>query len=562
MAAQLGLPLVSCHRGASQAASSSAHLVPGASAIMQAGNRRQKMRAPALRDRVVFARVVPVDGSVGFAGSSTEQETAVESATPTAVPSKVVLGRSSFPRGFIFGAASAAYQVEGAWNEGGRGPSIWDTFTHDHPEKIADHSNGDKATDSYKKYKEDVKLLKDLGLDSYRFSISWSRILPKGTLQGGINQEGIQYYNDLINELLKNGIRPMVTLFHWDVPQALEDSYKGFRSSEIVNDFKDYADICFKEFGDRVKHWITLNEPWSLSTMGYAFGRHAPGRCSTWYGCPAGDSANEPYEVTHNLLLAHANAVKIYRDNYKATQNGEIGITLNSLWYEPYSKSHEDVEAATRALDFMFGWYMDPLVNGDYPFIMRALVRDRLPFFTHAESELIKGSYDFIGINYYTSNYAQHAPVTEDHTPDNSYFDSYVNQSGEKNGVPIGPLQGSWIYFYPRGLKELLLYVKRRYCNPKIYITENGTAEVEKEKGVPLHDPERKEYLTYHLAQVLQAIREGVRVKGHFTWALTDNFEWDKGYTERFGLIYIDYDKDFNRQPKDSTKWFSKFLRT
>ncbi|KAJ8476403.1 hypothetical protein OPV22_020130 [Ensete ventricosum] len=544
--ALLGLPLSSCYHAT---VAESLRLSSTAPAVAKQPLPRQS------RKRQPRGAVCAVDGTV--LGEKLET-------IPTAVPAEVALGRSSFPRGFVFGAASAAYQVEGAWNEGGRGPSIWDTFAHNQPEKIQDGSNGDKATDSYNKYKEDVKLTKEMGLDSYRFSISWSRILPKGTLLGGVNPEGIKYYNNLIDELLKNGIRPFVTLFHWDVPQALEDAYGGFRDHEIVNDFKDFASICFEEFGDRVKHWITVNEPWSFSSMGYAFGRHAPGRCSSWYGCTIGDSSTEPYTVTHNLILAHAQVVKLYKEKFQATQKGEIGITLNSMWYEPHSKSHHDKEAANRAIEFMFGWYMDPLVYGDYPFIMRALVRERLPYFTPAESEMIKGSYDFIGINYYTSRYAQHDSIVQDHSPGSSYEDQYVQQLDEKNGIPIGPLNGSWVNVYPHGMKELLLYTKKRYNNPKIYITENGTAEIDKD--LPLEqareDPHRQDYLDVHFAQVLEAIREGVRVKGHFTWSLTDNFEWDKGYTERFGLAYINYDNGFDRHLKTSTKWFSRFLRS
>ncbi|PQM36047.1 prunasin hydrolase [Prunus yedoensis var. nudiflora] len=228
-----------------------------------------------------------------------------------------------FP-GFTFGTASASYQVEGAANEDGRGPSVWDTFTHDHPEKIADGSNGDVAVDQYHRYKEDVAMMKDMGLDSYRFSISWSRILPKGTLRGGINKKGIKYYNNLINELLLNGIKPLVTLFHWDVPQALVDKYGGFLNRRIVY-------------------------------HGYAIGAHAPRQCSSWYDstCLGGDSATEPYLVTHHLLLAHAAAVKSYKEEFQAFQNGVIGITRVTRWFEPASESQEDKDAAFRAMDFL-----------------------------------------------------------------------------------------------------------------------------------------------------------------------------------------------------------------
>ncbi|GMN57296.1 hypothetical protein TIFTF001_026410 [Ficus carica] len=212
----------------------------------------------------------------------------------------VLLNRSSFPVDFIFGTASSSYQYEGAVKEGGRGPSIWDTFTHNYPEKITDGSNGDVATDEYHRYKEDVGLMKDMNVDAYRFSISWSRLLPNGKLSGGVNKEGIKYYNNLIDALLANGLKPFVTLFHWDLPQTLEDEYGGFLSPHIVNHFKDYAELCYKEFGDRVKHWITLNEPYSYSNGGYAIGTLAPGRCSEWQNlnCTGGDSGTEPYLIS------------------------------------------------------------------------------------------------------------------------------------------------------------------------------------------------------------------------------------------------------------------------
>ncbi|KAJ0973072.1 hypothetical protein J5N97_021031 [Dioscorea zingiberensis] len=428
----------------------------------------------------------------------------------------VAFGRKSFPPDFAFGAATAAYQVEGAWNEGGRGPSIWDTYTQQHPERIDDRSNGNVTADSYHRYKDDVKLLKDMNMDSYRFSISWSRILPKGSLKGGINQEGIKYYNNLINELLKNGITPYVTLFHWDVPQALEDEYGGFLSKNIMNDFKDYCEVCFKEFGDRVKHWITLNEPWTFSSMGYGLGRHAPGRCSSILGCSVGDSIVEPYIVTHNLLLAHGAAAKLYKDKYQAKQGGLVGITLVCMWYRPYDESHRHMEAATRALDFMLAWYMEPLVHGDYPFNMKAIVRNRLPTFSKEEEEMIKGSYDFIGINYYTARYARCVSFSVDETPFLHINEAYAEQLEEKDGVPIGQSNGSWIYVYPRGLKDLLLYIRKRFENPAIYITENGISSVEKTddktKDEELADDMRKHYLSVHIAEIREAIREGANV--------------------------------------------------
>ncbi|KOM44358.1 hypothetical protein LR48_Vigan05g196300 [Vigna angularis] len=317
------------------------------------------------------------------------------------------LNRSTFPPGFLFGTASAAYQYEGAAKEGGKGPSVWDTFTHKHPELIQGRSNGDVADDQYHLYKEDVGIMKYMNLDAYRFSISWPRILPKGKLSGGINQEGVKYYNNLINEL---------------------------------NDFQDYAEVCFKEFGDRVKYWITLNEPWTYTTFGYATGVMPPNRCSKWLDpkCVHGDSGKEPYLVSHHLLLAHAATVQVYRIKYQVYQNGVIGITLVSNWFEPLSDNKLDKSASERALDFMLGWFVEPLTSGKYPKSMRSLVGNRLPEFSQQQMKLVNGSFDFIGLNYYTSNYATHAPQLGTVKP-NYNTDANTNLTTERNGIPIGP---------------------------------------------------------------------------------------------------------------------------
>ncbi|KAJ1688776.1 hypothetical protein LUZ63_012931 [Rhynchospora breviuscula] len=470
------------------------------------------------------------------------------------------LGRSSFPRGFIFGTASAAYQYEGGAREGGRGPSIWDTFTHLHPDKIDDHSNGDVADDSYHRYKEDVRIMKEMGMDAYRFSISWSRILPNGSLSGGVNRAGVDYYNNFINELFSKGIEPFVTLFHWDPPQALEDQYGGFLSPNIVKDYASYTDVCFREFGDRVKNWITFNEPLSFCSAGYATGSMAPGRCSS---CAAGNSATEPYSVCHHLLLAHGVAVSLYKQKYQALQRGIIGITLNPTWSVPYSSSKSDKDAVQRAIDFSFGWFMDPLTQGDYPFIMRALVGERLPKFTKEESDMIKGSFDFIGVNYYTSSYAIGVPLSS--TVNYTYSsDPRVNFTEVRNRIPIGPRAASnWLYIYPPGIRELLLYIKDKYNDPIIYITENGVDEYNNKSLTlqeALKDDFRIDYYYRHLGYIQAAISEGVKVKGYFAWSLLDNFEWGNGYTVRFGINFVDYQNDLKRYPKKSAFWFKQFL--
>ncbi|XP_020553802.1 beta-glucosidase 12-like isoform X2 [Sesamum indicum] len=471
--------------------------------------------------------------------------------------------RSSFPQGFVFGAASSAYQYEGAASEGGRGPSIWDTYTHKFPDKIADRSNADVADNFYHLYKEDVKLIKHLGLNAFRMSISWSRILPRGKLSGGVNKEGIAFYNNVFNELLANGIIPFVTLFHWDLPQALEDEYLGFLSPRIVDDFKDFAELCFKEFGDHVKYWVTINEPFTYSNGGYDggfIGNLAPGRCSNRANCAQGNSATEPYIVAHHLLLAHAAAARLYKDKYQPIQKGEIGIVLVTHWMVPYSSNRLDVRAARRALDFMYGWFINPLVYGEYPRTMQSLVGNRLPKFTKEQAAMLKGSFDYLGLNYYTANYAAHILSRTGNI--SSTTDNMVRLSTEINGVPIGKPTGvSSFFIYPKGLHDLLLYTKERYNNPTIYITETGMGDAN--NGTIKHaieDPLRVDFYNGHLRAVHQAIQQGVNVKGFFAWSFLDTFEWVSGYTHQFGICYVDFKNKLKRIPKRSAIWIKNFL--
>ncbi|KAH9710289.1 Beta-glucosidase 17 [Citrus sinensis] len=388
-------------------------------------------------------------------------------------------------------------------------------------EKILDHSNGDVADNFYFRYKEDIALVKQVGFDSLRFSISWSRILPHGNISGGVNQQGVDFYNNLINELISNGLKPFVTLFHWDTPQALEDEYGGFLSPKIVKDFGDYADLCFKEFGDRVKHWITLNEPETVGENGYAKGTHAPGRCSNYIGnCPAGNSATEPYVAAHHLILSHATAVKLYRQNYQPSQNGLIGITISSIWAVPKFPTVASKKAASRAIDFKFGWFFNPITYGSYPRSMQRLVGNRLPKFTKSQAEMVKGSVDFLGLNYYTADYAEE--VTSFSNTNFSYTtDSRVNRTrvGDVNS-------SSWPISYA------------------------------------LNDTVRVNYYNDHLSYILEAINSGgVDVRGYFAWSFLDNYEWEYGYTSRFGIIYVDYKDGLRRSLKNSALWFKKFLR-
>lgn len=474
--------------------------------------------------------------------------------------------RSSFPDDFVFGSASSAYQYEGAAREDGKGPSIWDTFTHEYPDKIADGTNGDVADDFYHRYKEDVQNMKKMGMDAFRFSISWPRILPNGSLSGGINKEGVNFYNNLINDIISNGMQPFVTIFHWDVPQALEDKYMGFLSPLIQKDFVDYSDVCFKEFGDRVKHWITINEPNIFCSMGYASGTLAPGRCSPWVGnCTGGNSGTEPYTCGHNMLLAHSAAVKLYKEKYQAMQGGKIGITVATHWFLPHSPSKADTAAAKRSLAFLYGWFMDPLTYGDYPVIMSKSLANRLTKFTKEQSESLKGSYDFFGVNYYSTYFSASVPASNLLRQDYS-TDSRANLSASSsNGIELPqPFKGSWINIYPPGLRDLMLYTTANYKKPVIYITENGVHDLNNgglTMKEALNDDIRLSYHRGHLLALRSAIRQGADVKGYFAWSFMDNFEWGSGYTNLFGLYYVDYKNNLARHPKKSAIWFSMFLK-
>ncbi|KAL3537823.1 hypothetical protein ACH5RR_001189 [Cinchona calisaya] len=493
--------------------------------------------------------------------------------------------RSDFHTDFIFGAGTAAYQIEGAVAEGGRGPSSWDTLIQRTPGKVNEGQNANIACNSYYLYKEDVKLAKHIGLDSYRFSISWTRVLPGGSLNAGVNKEGIRYYNDLINELLANGIEPFVTLHHFEVPQPLEEEYGGFLSDRIVKDFCEFAELCFWEFGDRVKHWTTFNEPWSFIYYGYVAGSMPPCRGSSSaehaehplirhrchhhcaFICEKGDPGVEPYMASRHLLLAHAEAVQIYRKKFKV-QGGKIGLTLVTHWYEPLTQSESDVEAAQRAMDFEFGWFMDPVTYGQYPLSMIELVPpNRLQRFSPEESDKLKGSYDFLGLNYYTSLYAT------DYSRRNYGPPSYITDSQTKTQCMaadgktlIGPeTDCGWIYICPKGIYKLLCYIKKQYNDPPIYITENGVAESEdfnKTVCEARADETRINYHREHLKEIKHAMVENrVNVKGYFIWSLIDNFEWTSGYKVRFGLVYVYFkDDQLSRYPKDSALWFMNFL--
>ncbi|KAL5856967.1 hypothetical protein ACOSQ3_004425 [Xanthoceras sorbifolium] len=469
------------------------------------------------------------------------------------------MSRKSFPEGFVFGTATSAYQVEGMTDKDGRGPSIWDHFVHT-PGNIAGNATADVTVDQYHKYKEDIDLMKNLNFDAYRFSISWSRIFPNGT--GEVNPLGVAYYNRMIDYLVEKGITPYANLYHYDLPQALQDRYNGMLGCQFVKDYADFADFCFKTFGDRVKKWFTFNEPRVIAALGFDGGSNPPSRCSKPFGnCTAGNSGTEPYIAAHNMILAHGSAVQRYREKYQKTQKGQIGILLDFVWYEPLTRSKADNLAAQRARDFHIGWFLHPITYGEYPKTMQEIVGDRLPKFSDEEVLMVKGSLDILGVNQYTTFYMFDPPWPK--SKDLGYqADWNVGFAFAKNGVPIGPRANSgWLYIVPRGLHGALMYVKERYGNPTMILSENGMDDpgnVTFSQG--LHDYTRINYFRDYISNLKRAVDDGANVVGYFAWSLLDNFEWLSGYTSRFGIVYVDYN-NLKRHPKLSAYWFRQLLK-
>ncbi|KAM0900690.1 hypothetical protein ACQ4PT_020511 [Festuca glaucescens] len=457
-----------------------------------------------------------------------------------AAPPVLGFTRSDFPSEFVFGAATSAYQYEGAVAEDGRSPSIWDTFTH--AGNIADKSTGDVASDGYHKYKDDVKLMADTNLEAYRFSISWSRLIPNG--RGSVNPKGLEYYNNLIDELVKHGIQIHVMIYHLDFPQVLDDEYGGWLSPRIVEDFTAFADVCFREFGDRVSYWTTIDEPNVGPVGSYDSGIFAPGRCSEPFGvikCTVGNSTVEPYIAAHNMILAHASATRLYREKYQAVQKGIVGINVYSFWTYPLTNSTEDLAATKRYQDFMFGWILEPLVFGDYPQMMKTNVGSRLPSFTKSQSEFVKGAIDFIGINHYYSVYVNDRPLKEgvrDYAEDMSVYQRVYPDD-------------------PKGLQFVLQYLTETYGGLPIYVQENGKAS----SNDTLDDTARVEYLKGYIGGTLTALRNGANVKGYFAWNFLDIFEFLGGYQSGYGLHRVDFNDEARpREPRLSAWWYSSFL--
>ncbi|XP_072933014.1 cytosolic beta-glucosidase-like [Epargyreus clarus] len=447
-----------------------------------------------------------------------------------------------FPDDFQFGVATSAYQIEGAWNADGKGLSMWDYYMRTAPDMIVDHSNGDVACNSYYLYKRDIEMLKELGVDVYRFSIAWTRILPFGTANY-INPKGIAYYNNLIDELLANGIQPFVTMYHWDLPQTFNEK-GGWLTEKTVDWFGDYARVLYKKFGDRVKHWVTINEPHVHCFFSYGLGWHPPGIHSPGIGF---------YECVRNLLLAHARAYHIYNDDFRATQGGKIGISLDMEWPVTNSNLDEDAEAVQDFMAFNIDYYLQPIFSkeGNYPerFIKRiadASKRQgynvsRLRPFTKEEIVYLRGSADFLGLNHYTSKVVyRNESLRGAYEVPSQNDDLWVGSYGDPSWPHLFKL---WLYEYPPGFYGLLMHIKNTYGNPEVYVTENGMYT---EHATSLIDNERVQYYRNYLSALLDALYDGANVKGYFAWSLMDNFEWSNGYIFQFGLYAVN-NKDPNR---------------
>ncbi len=437
-----------------------------------------------------------------------------------------------FPENFLWGTATCAYQIEGAVKEDGRGESIWDVFSHT-PGKIINGDNGDVACDHYHRWQEDIQLMKSLGLKSYRFSIAWPRILPEG--RGRINQPGLDFYNKLVDELLEAGIQPLATLYHWDLPTALEGAWLN-RST--VDAFAEYTGVIARSLGDRVKLWFTINEPWCASHLSYTFGEHAPGMKDRSKGILS----------SHHVLLAHGVAVEELR---KVVPNAQIGIVLNM------SPIHNDPEAPVSEdqIRFMDGelmrWFIDPIFGHGYPkdmledYVRMGVLESQEPgFIQPGDMELIAQETDLLGINYYTRQFVS---------------TKLAGLHNEKRGVPHTEM--GW-ELYPQGLYEILDRVNREYQPRQLMVTENGASYSDgPDENGRVRDQRRIDYLQTHIHQVLNAIQVGIPVTGYLVWSLMDNFEWARGYSQRFGIIHVDY-KTQKRIIKDSAYWFGDYIKS
>ncbi|SHJ17217.1 GH1 family beta-glucosidase [Thermoclostridium caenicola] len=443
------------------------------------------------------------------------------------------MGINGFPKDFVIGTATASYQIEGAVLEGGRGASIWDIFSH-MPGRILNGDTGDIACDHYHRYPEDIALMKEVGLKGYRMSVAWPRIFPQG--RGKPSTAGLDFYNRLVDALLENDIEPMITLYHWDLPQALQE-LGGWGNRDTTDYFADYAYTVFNALGDRVKKWNTLNEPWVSAFAGHYIGRHAPGM----------RDAALAVQVSHHLMLAHAKAVEAFR---QSGRDGQIGIALNLYPMYPASPSEEDERAARFADGYHNRWFLDPVLKGTYPEDMLAIYRERFnaPDIRSGDMELIgRNPVDFLGINYYFRKVIRRSESTD------------ILQLNEVKPEGSEYTEMGW-EVWPQGLLDLLGRIHKDYQDPRMVITENGAAFKDEiiMDGV-VQDEDRIRFLQGHLEAARQAIAEGIRLEGFYIWSLIDNFEWAFGYSKRFGIFHVDYGT-LERKWKKSAQWLKKFI--
>ncbi len=442
------------------------------------------------------------------------------------------LSRSDFGADFQWGCSTSAFQIEGGAAEGGRAESIWDTFCRQEG-KIRDKSDARVACDHYHRWPEDMDLGKSLGLNAYRFSISWPRIFSAPG--AAPNEAGLQFYSDLIDGMIARGLAPWVTLYHWDLPQYLQDA-GGWANRATVDAFVQYADVVTKRFGDRVKHWITHNEPWCTAIHGNLDGMHAPGLQHT----------PTAVQVCHNVLVSHGLAVPVIRRNVPGAQ---VGIALSLHPVQQASNSQDDVDAAERHDAFRNRWFLDALHGRGYPELPMQMLGDAAPGIEAGDMEAIAAPTDFLGVNYYFPEVVRHAPEA-------GFLQTEVIKPEGRQRTDFG-----W-EVAPSGLSGLLLRIAREYKPATMYVTENGSSydDVVGSDG-NIDDTARRDYLVRHLQAVLDAQRQGVPVKGYFAWSLLDNFEWSEGYLRRFGLAYVDFDTQ-QRTLKLSGKWYRDFLNS
>ena len=443
-----------------------------------------------------------------------------------------------FPEDFIWGAATASYQIEGAWNKHGKGESTWDRFTHT-VGNIKNNDNGDVADDHYRLWRKDIGLMKKIGLQAYRFSISWPRILPGG--RGMVNQKGLDFYSKLVDGLLEVGIMPFVTLNHWDLPQTLEDE-GGWAVRSTAEAFADYANVVSHALGDRVKNWITHNEPAVVAWLGYETGTHAPGI----------KDYPKAVRTTHHLLLSHGWAIPVIRRN---SRNAEVGITLNINWKMAASNSAADMKLTREDDGKWFRWFADPVYGRGYPsdtleyFTRLGALPNGLDFVQSGDMNVISTPTDFIGLNYYTRHLARAGEANND--PQTVF---------PKSKTPENWTEMGWEN-YPEGLTGVLGRVYFDYQPLKVYVTENGASySTGPDKNGNIPDELRTNYLRTHFVAAHRAIQAGVPLAGYFVWSLIDNFEWSFGYSQRFGIIWVDYETQ-KRTLKDSAKWYKNVIK-